>query len=40
LAGGYDEVVSLVSNYTVDFSSKAKEKLFGVNAAKIYNIKE
>jgi len=40
LAGDYDEVVSLVSNYTVDFSSKAKEKLFGANAARIYNIKE
>lgn len=40
LAGGYDEVVSLVSNYTVDFSSKAKEKLFGANAARIYNITE
>jgi predicted TIM-barrel fold metal-dependent hydrolase len=38
LAGSYDEVVGLVSNYTADFSSKAKEKLFGANAARIYNI--
>jgi len=38
LAGGYDEVVGLVSNYTADFSSKAKNKLFGANAARIYNI--
>jgi len=38
LAGSYDEVVGLVSNYTADFSSKAKNKLFGANAARIYNI--
>jgi len=38
LAGSYDEVVALISNYSRDFSDQTKAKLFGENAARIYQL--
>jgi L-fuconolactonase len=38
LAANYDKVFNLVADYTAGFSDDAKEKLFGGNGARIYNI--
>lgn len=38
LAGNYDEVFDLITNYTATYSDEKREKLFGGNAAKVYNI--
>lgn len=40
LAGTYDEVINLVSNYTADFIEEKKIKFFGGNAVRVYNITE
>jgi len=38
LAGSYSQVVQLISDYTRNFSSTDKEKIFGLNAARFYRI--
>jgi L-fuconolactonase len=38
LAGSYSRVVQLIADYTKDFSSTDKDKIFGLNAARFYRI--
>ena len=38
LAGTYSQVVQLIAEYTKNFSSVEREKIFGLNAARFYRI--